>query len=318
MTTSPTRTTLDTLASCYLHDAKHTAVIKQQLAHRLNLAAAWGMQPGWNVLDVGCGQGDSTLSFAEAVSESGHVTGIDPGSPNYGSPTTLGQCQAYISKSRMGSRITFKRADAPSFLSSLGDESTQPTLSTSPSTADPTNFDAATLCHSLWYFDSRTTVQQLFAALAGGRVKRVLLAEYTGLARTDEQKPHELAAQVQVQFHHARLRGEGDANDNEIVPNVREALLPAEIVREAEAAGWAVAAEGVLETPQGMMDGKWEVATVLDPAFMGQLMSFGVRGTTAEMLNMVQEIRALKDELSREGKDVTTMDVAWVVLERKE
>lgn len=311
MTTSPARSTLDKLASCYLHDAKHGAIIRPQLAHRLNLANAWGMQPGWTVLDVGCGQGDSSLCFAEAVGESGHVTAIDPGSPDYGSPITLGQSQAFISKSRMGPRITFKRADAPSFLSTL--DSTQPT----DSSEEPTLFDAATLCHSLWYFDSRATVQSLFAALARGRVKRVLLAEYTGLARTTEQKSHELAAQVQVQFHHARLRGEGEALAKEMVPNVREALLPAEIVREAEAAGWSVAAEGVVEAPEGMMDGKWEVGTVLDSSFMGQLMSFGVRGTTAEMLNMVQEIRGLKDALAREGKDVATMDVAWVVLERK-
>lgn len=304
MTTSPTRTTLDKLASCYLHDPKYSNSIKAQLAHRLNLAQAWGIEPGWVVLDIGCGQGDSTLSFAEAVGENGHVTGIDPGSPDYGSPTTLAQSQGYISKSRLGPRITFQRADAPSFLSSLDASTT---------------FDAATLCHSLWYFDSRATVQSLFTALASGSVRRVLLAEYTGIARTPEQKPHELAAQVQVQFHHARLRGEGEAaRDKEIVPNVREALLPAEIVREAEAAGWRVASEGVVEAPKGMLDGKWEVATVLDSAFMGQLMSFGVRGTTAEMLNMVQEIRGLKDGLTREGKDVATMDVAWVVLERAE
>jgi hypothetical protein len=157
-------------------------------------------------------------------------------------------------------------------------------------------------------------VQRLFEAL-GGRVKRVLLAEYTGEARTDAQEPHALAAQVQVQFYHAQARGEGEGP---ILPGVREALRPAEIVREAQAAGWRVAAEGVLEAPEGMADGKTEVQSIIDPAFTARLMSFGVRGTTAEMLGMVQEIRGMKDALARDGQDVATMDVAWVVLEKAE
>jgi SAM-dependent methyltransferase len=309
MTTSPPRA-LDKLASCYLHDPRNTATLKAELAHRLNLASAWGIQPGWAVLDVGCGTGDSTLAVAEAVGEAGHVTGIDPGSPDEGTPS-LGQSQAYILRSRMGPRISFHRADAPSYIASLDDASTGPTIG---SAKEPTSFDAATLCHSLWYFDSRGTVQRLFEAL-GGRVKRVLLAEYTGEARTDAQEPHALAAQVQVQFYHAQARGEGEGP---ILPGVREALRPAEIVREAQAAGWRVAAEGVLEAPEGMADGKTEVQSIIDPAFTARLMSFGVRGTTAEMLGMVQEIRGMKDALARDGQDVATMDVAWVVLEKAE
>lgn len=302
MTTSPTRA-LDKLASCSLHDPRHTSTLKPQLAHRLNLASAWGIQPGWAVLDVGCGGGDSTLAFAEAVGEHGHVTGIDPGSPDEGTPP-LGHNQAYILRSRLGPRIRFQRADAPSFLASLDAH---------PPPDGPTRFDAATLCHSLWYFDSRGTVRRLFDTLAGGRVQRVLLAEYTGEARTAAQAPHALAAQVQVQFYHAQARGEGEGP---ILPGVREALRPAEIVREAEAAGWRVAAEGVLAAPAGLADGRTEVNGVTDPAFTARLMSFGVRGTTADMLGMVQEIRGMKDALARDGDDVATMDVAWVVLEK--
>ncbi|BEJ12293.1 hypothetical protein CspHIS471_0207530 [Cutaneotrichosporon sp. HIS471] len=272
----PTMTSPTKLASCSLHDPRLTSTLVPQLAHRLNLADAWGILPGWQVLDVGCGSGDSTLAFAQAVGSEGHITGIDPGSLDEGSPT-LSQAQGYILRSRLGPRITFKQADTPSFLASGG------------------SFDAATLCHSLWYFDSRATVRRLFQALANGNVKRVLLAEYTGEARTEAQEPHALAAQVQVQFYHAQARGEGEGP---ILPGVREALRPAEI------------------SPEGMVDGKLAVQGVLDPAFTAQLLSFGVRGTTADMLGMVQEIRGMKDDLMREGEDVDTMDVAWVVLEK--
>ncbi|BEI89387.1 uncharacterized protein CcaverHIS019_0207490 [Cutaneotrichosporon cavernicola] len=290
----PTMTSPTKLASCSLHDPRLTSTLVPQLAHRLNLADAWGILPGWQVLDVGCGSGDSTLAFAQAVGSEGHVTGIDPGSLDEGSPT-LSQAQGYILRSRLGPRISFKQADTPSFLASGG------------------SFDAATLCHSLWYFDSRATVRRLFQALANGNVKRVLLAEYTGEARTEAQEPHALAAQVQVQFYHAQARGEGEGP---ILPGVREALRPAEIVREAQEAGWRVANEGVLQSPEGMVDGKLAVQGVLDPAFTARLLSFGVRGTTADMLGMVQEIRGMKDDLMREGEDVDTMDVAWVVLEK--
>ncbi|CAK9783883.1 S-adenosyl-L-methionine-dependent methyltransferase [Cutaneotrichosporon oleaginosum] len=301
MSTSPRA--LDKLASCYLHDPRLSATVKPQLAHRLNLAAAWGIEPGWTVLDVGCGGGDSTLAFAEAVGPDGHVTGIDPGSLDAGTPS-VSASQAYILRSRLGPRISFHHADAPTFLASLDSSSSAPSSSTRP-------FDAATLCHSLWYFDSRTTVRRVFDALSG-RVRRVLLAEYTGEARTPAQAPHALAAQVQVQFYHAQARGEGEGP---ILPGVREALRPAEIVRVARAAGWRVAREGTLAVPEGMGEGRAAVAGVTDPGFMARLMGFGVRGTTAEMLGMVQEIRGMKEAL---GGDVATMDVAWVVLERDE
>ena len=36
------------------------------------------IQPGWNVLDLGCGTGNGTKKLGERVGDSGHVIGIDP------------------------------------------------------------------------------------------------------------------------------------------------------------------------------------------------------------------------------------------------
>lgn len=46
---------------------------------------------GAKVLELGCGQGDSTAVLAAIVGSAGHVTGVDPGSLDYGEvPLTFG------------------------------------------------------------------------------------------------------------------------------------------------------------------------------------------------------------------------------------
>ena len=36
------------------------------------------------MLEIGCGQGDTTVVLADAVGENGSVVALDPGSPDYG------------------------------------------------------------------------------------------------------------------------------------------------------------------------------------------------------------------------------------------
>ncbi|KAG4432126.1 hypothetical protein IFR05_012400, partial [Cadophora sp. M221] len=78
-----------------------------QLAHRQELIAYWDIQLGSRVLEIGCGQGDTTVALADAVGEDGSVVALDPGSPDYGSPETLAQSQAHILSTPLGARITF-------------------------------------------------------------------------------------------------------------------------------------------------------------------------------------------------------------------
>ncbi|WP_313894079.1 methyltransferase domain-containing protein [Psychrobacillus sp.] len=44
---------------------------------------------GSKVLEIGCGQGDTTAALAYLVGDTGFVHGIDIASPNYRSPVTL-------------------------------------------------------------------------------------------------------------------------------------------------------------------------------------------------------------------------------------
>jgi ubiquinone/menaquinone biosynthesis C-methylase UbiE len=293
---------MDLLCTCYPHKKGDRSVIEPQFIHRLNLSRVWGIQSGWRVLDIGCGQGDSTLVLAHQVGPDGHVTGVDPASPDYGSPYTLGQAQAYLRASALGSRIDFRRADAPSFLAS--DDGRQ------------LEFDTATMCHSLWYFATRETVATLFGALAAApNVRRVCLAEYAGRAGTPEQAPHELAARVQRLLHQVKKQVRGD--DDVDAGNVREALEPDELEELAQAAGWKVGARGVLEAPEDMGDGRWEVQAATAPEFKEAVLAEKLDAEKEEeLLAYIPKIETLLQDLKKEGKRVRTMDVAWIVLER--
>lgn len=55
-----------------------------QAQYRLDLVAKWPITSGARVLELGCGQGDTTLALAEAVGENGHVDAVDPGALDYG------------------------------------------------------------------------------------------------------------------------------------------------------------------------------------------------------------------------------------------
>lgn len=61
-----------------------TSVVIPQIQHRLDLISRWVIQPGEKVLEIGCGQGDCTITLAGVVGENGHVTAVDPAPLDYG------------------------------------------------------------------------------------------------------------------------------------------------------------------------------------------------------------------------------------------
>lgn len=92
--TTTTTTTATTIARLCLHDPTHFQTQYSQILHRLNLvqhwkaaAAAAALSPGSNVLELGCGQGDCTVTLAYTVARGelgGRVVAIDPAELNYG------------------------------------------------------------------------------------------------------------------------------------------------------------------------------------------------------------------------------------------
>ncbi len=59
-------------------------IIIPQMEHRIQLVKYWEIETEENILEIGCGQGDCTVTLANAIGEKGRVTAIDPASLDYG------------------------------------------------------------------------------------------------------------------------------------------------------------------------------------------------------------------------------------------
>ena len=70
-------------------------IVVPQIQHRIDLITRWGINAGENVLEIGCGQGDTTITLAAAVGQDGHVTAVDPASLDYGA-LVYRPCYAYM------------------------------------------------------------------------------------------------------------------------------------------------------------------------------------------------------------------------------
>ena len=49
---------------------------RTQLKHRLELVSAFQLNKGMRVLEIGCGQGDTTVVLADAVGPTGQVVAL--------------------------------------------------------------------------------------------------------------------------------------------------------------------------------------------------------------------------------------------------
>ncbi|KAK0632966.1 S-adenosyl-L-methionine-dependent methyltransferase [Immersiella caudata] len=239
------------IASYAIHPPNPTpqflGIERSQAIHRINLINAWNpaATPGARILELGCGQGTCTQALAHAVSPSGHVTAIDPASPDYGAPFTLAQAQSHLSSGPLGPLITFHRADPVAFLNAI------------PTSADP-KWDVAILAHCIWYFPSSTTLDEMLSALRG-RVKRVCIAEWALHATEQAASAHVLAALARATFEAHR------AGSKE---NIQTTLSPRAIREAAARAGWKVEKEGTVVPERELSDGFWEVGTVVDEEFL--------------------------------------------------
>ncbi|KAK0201294.1 hypothetical protein DFS33DRAFT_1387242 [Desarmillaria ectypa] len=83
----------------------------QSTEHRLAILSKWDIPKGSKDLELGCGQGDCSAVLVELVGPNGHVTAVDPGSLDYGSPHTLGQAQDNLSSSVLADPIEFLKND---------------------------------------------------------------------------------------------------------------------------------------------------------------------------------------------------------------
>lgn len=244
---------VDHLTSLYIGSTASSPIVRAQLVHRIHVVKdIWSIPQGSKVLEIGPGQGDCTLVLAAAVGETGHVDAVDPCDLNYGSPTTVGDSQSNLLRTSLGPRISFIQAKPLDH------------LARHPSYT----YTHIVLFHSLWYFDNPSDITALFENLVLDKDSppvefprpRILIAEWSLTASMPSQVPHLLAALARNM-----LESRNPKSDE----NIRTAVSPAWI--EAEFANLSQPLNlkhGIIvTTAEGLLDGQWEVGSVLDEDF---------------------------------------------------
>ena len=208
-----------------------------QTEHRVKLAQFWDIRNGSRILEIGCGQGDTTAVLAHFVGESGFVHGVDIASPNYGAPISVGDSAKYLMNSKLGKRIKMEYE-----INVLEPQVEFPIHS----------FDTIVLSHCSWYFQS---FEQFSELLKKSRRwgKQLLFAEWDSRISTIEQLPHLLSVLIQAQY---------ECFKDESSANVRTFLTPYDVKRIVAAAGWDVTKETTILAPE-IQDGSWEVCQTL-------------------------------------------------------
>lgn len=236
----------------------------RQSRFRQALVRVWGVKAGDRVLEIGCGQGDTTAALAATGAS---VLAIDPADPSYGAPFTLGEATSRLAKSDLGARIEFR----------LGFD---PLAATFPDGA----FDAVVLAHCSWYFSSSEALRETFAR-ARPWARRLFFSEWD-LAPTAESLAHFLAVVVQ---------GEVEAYKPTSESNVRTPLSRARILGLIEEAGWRIVRDKAVDS-SGIDDGGWEVGACLAHS-AEEAAAYGLPSRLREGVRMQTEVlRVLREQ----------------------
>ncbi|MGN7386032.1 class I SAM-dependent methyltransferase [Sporosarcina sp. SAFN-015] len=261
---------IERIVGCMATIVGDNEVQRTQTKHRLALVDAWGIQEGSRVLEIGCGQGDTTAALAYAVGEKGFVHGIDIAPSTYGGPITLGDARSHLLNSPLGDRVQIDfEVDV------LSDEVD----------FSPMSFDYIVFSHCAFYLQSE---EEFKAILMKARKwgKRLCFAEWDTRIQTIEQYPHLLA--VLIQSHYECFK-EGSQS------NVRTLFTPADSLRIAKEAGWKIALDQIIQSPD-LQDGQWEVEMTLGE-YAGEINDLEVPNKLKALLH--SELALLKEAYSK-------------------
>lgn len=229
---------IEFIIGCMATSGGEHEIQRIQTEHRLKLVEFWGVKKGSRVLEIGCGQGDTTSALAYAVGEKGFIHGIDIAPANYGGPITLGEARDYLMKSEMGNRMKIEFE-----MDVLSDEIDFPEMS----------FDYIVFSHCAFYLRSAEELSAILSK-ARGWGKQLCFAEWDTRIHKIEQYPHLLA--VLIQSHYECFKESSLAN-------VRTLFTPTDSLQIAGETGWTIAREQIIESPN-LQDGQWEVEMTLE------------------------------------------------------
>jgi SAM-dependent methyltransferase len=210
----------------------------RQTGFRVALVDAWQIPGDARVLEIGCGQGDTTAALADALGARGRVIAVDVAEPTYGAPITIGDSARHLSEGPLGSRVKFR------FGFDVLD----------PQNAFPDDaFDAVVLAQCTWYFDSLDQLRQTLRQIRPW-APRLYLSEWDLEPRALEQTAHLLAVLIQGQIEAYR----SESTSNVRTPYSREALRGV-----LDETGWAVDSETLVDA-SALDDAAWEVDACLE------------------------------------------------------
>ncbi|MFB7140017.1 class I SAM-dependent methyltransferase [Gottfriedia sp. NPDC056225] len=208
-----------------------------QTEHRFKLVEFWNIKEGSKVLEIGCGQGDTTAVLAYVVGENGLVHGVDIGSKTYGSPISLGDSAEFLMNSKLGHQL--KMEFEVDLLSPAIDFSEN-------------EFDYIVMSHCSWYFKSQEEFGTLLTKIKKWG-KTLCFAEWDTRVSSIEQYPHLLSILIQAQYESFKQDSES---------NVRTLLTPNDIKTICESSGWNINNETAIFSPQ-LHDCNWEINKTL-------------------------------------------------------
>ena len=201
----------------------------------------------------------------------------------------MGQAQSHISQGPFGPRITFIQAAPLEHLASTA----------------PGTYTHVVLFNCLWYFDSPATISAVLAVLAQKtHGSKILIAEWALEAQIPAQMPHVLAALARANFEWTK---------EESTANIRTAVSPEWSKEWFKEKGLELRREEKVVPPEGLLDGRWEVGSVMDDKF-AQKVEKWCKGNERQKVAvlgirdaLVAAVRGLKGGLD----DVRSMQV-WV------
>jgi len=229
---------IDSVVKCMTSNNDMSNIQSIQTEHRFKLVEFWNIKEGSKVLEIGCGQGDTTAVLAYTVGENGFVHGIDNGSRDYGSPSTLGEAADHLQNSSLGKQIKMDfEVDV-----------------LSPQFNFPTKaFDYIVLSHCSWYLSSTDELNDILKKIKKWG-KKLCFAEWDTRISEIEQYPHLLSILIQAQYESFKQNSES---------NIRTLFTPNDLKAITGSAGWSVIDEITISSPD-LQDGKWEVNKTIE------------------------------------------------------
>lgn len=244
-----------------------------QTEHRVKLAQFWDIEEGSRVLEIGCGQGDTTAVLARFAGESGFVHGIDIASPDYGAPITIAQAAAHLKNSKLGNRMKFDfETDV---LSDTVD-------------FEENAFDYIVLSQCSWYFKSPEIFLETLKKIRKWG-KKLCFAEWDVRINQPSQLAHYMA--VIIQAHYECFKEDSHSN-------VRTLFAANEIKAIAELANWEIVKETSIYSSD-MHDGKWETDMVRH-VYKNELES--LENVPSKLKHLIQtEVNLMEESIKNNG-----------------